>query len=106
MKLYSSLAVEKRNRFPPRAVEKALGDVRPAHYHLECAVEAAPVDGIGNLDTPPDGRLNTDKRDLELVDRWRCLLRRHCSRRNQRCAGRTLIDMSNALKFSPDHPTV
>src|SRR6266852_4392362 len=50
--------------------------VGPAHDDLEGAVEAAQFDGTGNLDAPPDGRVNIDQRDLELVDGRRCL-RRH-----------------------------
>jgi hypothetical protein len=80
--------------------------VLPAHHDLEGTVKATQLDRTGNLDYPPDRWLDSNQSDLEAVDRRRCFLRRHCNRGNQRCAGSTLIDMSRALKFSPDHPTV
>ena len=51
--------------------------VRPAHYHLECAVKAAQLEGTGHLDHTPDRWLNADERDLQSIDGRRCLLRWH-----------------------------
>src|ERR1017187_4162104 len=42
--------------------------VRPAHYHLECAVKAAQLEGTGHLDHTPDRWLNADERDLQSID--------------------------------------